>query len=552
MKKILVIVIGILFIGMSVVPPIGGIGGNHYNLVDNKTEAISETNSTDNEAEYHALLIYAGTYAGRPDQNFPPEHLELFEEFHDKLLISKHWKEENIKVIRGRGATLLNIIGGFRWLEKREDENDISLVYFSTHGGQLKRDKWPFEEEDKKDEVLATYLCYLFPWLNIRDDLLSLLLSRLHSKGLCVVVDSCHAGGFNDTLFYKSSLESQRISAEEWNYELSQELSESGRVILMACREDEIAWGGFTMFLTEGLTGYADVNENELVSAEEAFYYAKERYDWEEYNVHATILDDYPGELELTIVEFPPSVPVTPMGEDIGDVDTYYNYSTVSTDPAGDKISYGWDWDDDYIVDEWTDFIESNSTVNISHSWTEEGIYNLRVIAKDENGLLSDWSNHIVVIMCDDNTPDQQQTMIHSGVGISGCWGAAMSFVPSLSTLSKVDLGLFLYLYGEPTLLPVYIRENLSGDNLAEASIDIPKMEDLHMTRWFTFDFQDIEVIPGNKYYIIIKTVDGCAEYWKSGKGNCYPSGRSYWSSDGEEWHADGPDCCFVTWGKIE
>ena len=83
-------------------------------------------------------------------------------------------------------------------------------------------------------------------------------------------------------------------------------------------------------------------------------------------------------------------------------------YSSVSTDPGGDNISYGWDWDGDYIVDEWTDYFGANISVNISHSWAVEGTYNVRVIAKDEKGLLSDWSNHTVVIMCDDNIPDQR------------------------------------------------------------------------------------------------------------------------------------------------
>ena len=77
------------------------------------------------------------------------------------------------------------------------------------------------------------------------------------------------------------------------------------------------------------------------------------------------------------------------------------------------------------------------------------------------------------------------------------------------------------------------------------------EMEDLHMTRWITFDFQDIEVTPGKIYYIMIRDVEDWAHYWKCGKGNCYPNGRMYVSLDGEEWHADGPDLCFVTWNIL-
>ena len=549
-KKGLVIGIIFLFIGMSINSSTGSKGEDHNNeIIDKIKTQLKAICSVDNDTEYYALLIGMGIYAFNHQNDDPSMAIEV-EDLKERLLVSEHWKEENIKVITKRRATFLNVIRGFRWLDRKENENDISVVCISTHGYQLDRDKFPLDEEDGRDEILITYLGGLYPWLlNIRDDFFSLLLSTLDSKGVCIVIGACYAGGFNDTPFTKTQT-NNKINTDKFSQEFAAELSESGRVIIMACQEDELSYSGFIHFFTDGLIGYADANEDDMVSAEEAFEYAKEIYMiYQDNESHPIIFDDYPGELQLTVDEFPPSVPVAPIGQVIGDTNTTYNYSTVSVDPGGDNISYGWDWDDDYTVDEWTDFIPSNTTINISHSWAIEKTYNIRAIAKDEHDQLSDWSDTTVVIMCDDHVPDQQQTMIHSGVGLGGTYGVAMSFVPSLSTLSKVDLALFSGGPGDPKPLPLYIRDNLTGENLAEVSSVIPEMEDLHMTCWFTFDFQDIEVIPGNTYYIILRDIENWAHYWKCGKGNCYPYGRMYLSKDGEEWTAEGPDLSFVTWG---
>ena len=77
----------------------------------NKIKFLSDENiPNENDTEYWALLIYMGIYAGNSDFNFPPELLEYFENLHNKLLVSNHWAEENVKVITGRRAFLLNII----------------------------------------------------------------------------------------------------------------------------------------------------------------------------------------------------------------------------------------------------------------------------------------------------------------------------------------------------------------------------------------------------------------------------------------------------------
>jgi hypothetical protein len=67
-------------------------------------------------------------------------------------------------------------------------------------------------------------------------------------------------------------------------------------------------------------------------------------------------------------------------------------FSTSTTDPEGDQVSYMWDWSDG-TPNEWTEYSDSGKTVNASHIWTEAGTYAIRVKAKDLHGDESDWSD---------------------------------------------------------------------------------------------------------------------------------------------------------------
>ena len=95
----------------------------------------------------------------------------------------------------------------------------------------------------------------------------------------------------------------------------------------------------------------------------------------------------------------PPNTPSTPDGPTSGKAGTSYKYSTSTTDPDGDQVKYGWDWNGDKVADEWTTFYESGETCETSHTWTEKGTYDIRVKAQDKGGLESEWSNPLSVSM---------------------------------------------------------------------------------------------------------------------------------------------------------
>jgi len=88
----------------------------------------------------------------------------------------------------------------------------------------------------------------------------------------------------------------------------------------------------------------------------------------------------------------PPEKPDTPTGSVNGKIRKEYAYQTSTTDPKDDRVQYGLDWDGDENIDEWTGFYNSGETITVYHSWNKKGTYNILVLARDEHGHVSDWS----------------------------------------------------------------------------------------------------------------------------------------------------------------
>ncbi|MFO8133775.1 MAG: C25 family cysteine peptidase [Thermoplasmatota archaeon] len=93
-----------------------------------------------------------------------------------------------------------------------------------------------------------------------------------------------------------------------------------------------------------------------------------------------------------------PATPSAPVGEDNGETDTTYTYTTSTSDVEGDDIYYQWDWGDGTRSD-WLGPYPSGAEVNMSHSWSSRGFYAVKVRARDGQGETSDWSNPLRVRM---------------------------------------------------------------------------------------------------------------------------------------------------------
>jgi hypothetical protein len=102
-----------------------------------------------------------------------------------------------------------------------------------------------------------------------------------------------------------------------------------------------------------------------------------------------------------------PEAPSVPIGPSTGTVGTSYSFTINTTDPDGDKIRYGWDWTGDDIIDEWTGFYESGVPVTLSHMYSLEGMYHIKVVAEDEHGAQSGFSPSKTIVITGNNPPNK-------------------------------------------------------------------------------------------------------------------------------------------------
>jgi hypothetical protein len=186
-------------------------------------------------------------------------------ENYQTFLLEHGWRNESIFLLLEEEATTTAIMNTtFEWLhDGGEDENDIILFLFCTHGGPLHEDKEPYDEPDGRDEVI-------YPWdaewggmyLNtyIVDDDLAKKCETLHSNNVVLLFNTCFSGGMIDG---------------------STDFCATGRLVLTSSAANELTIDSptimqslFPYFIVKGLRGPADANDDGKISIEEAFQYS--------------------------------------------------------------------------------------------------------------------------------------------------------------------------------------------------------------------------------------------------------------------------------------
>lgn len=317
--------------------------------------------------EYWALIFAVGEYLHNPRQD-RPSMLVAAENLKNVLLDQPHWKEDHIHKVTKEECYLSRLISELKWLIENVDSDDQVLVYLTTHGNNLKIkgipwDIPPKDEADGMDEMLVMYDGFENDFSFIWDDLLNYYLYKLKANNLCLIVDSCYSGGFNDESIdtvpfkttFSSTLKTRLVNIlnrfsnafyfmkilinnlferfTENNYKTFEgkikedikvknpdmtdkaylftkdfiaDLRGEGRVVLMSSEEDTPSWGSyFSDFLISawGPGNWADYfgNNDGINSAEEAFVYAKPLTEEVTNNrQHPTILDNYNGDYLMT------------------------------------------------------------------------------------------------------------------------------------------------------------------------------------------------------------------------------------------------------------
>jgi len=191
-----------------------------------------------------------------------------------------------------------------------------------------------------------------------------------------------------------------------------------------ACRHDESSWAmsnliydEYVFHWTAAVNGKdafgnpvdADTNEDGLVTMDEAYIYARDH----DVQSESPQYDDYPEEtgsyLSLWVSSAPPAKPTKPVGPTLGIWFSEYSYSSSTTEPDNEQIYYRFDWGDGNNSG-WIGPFYSGQTAIASHSWTELGVYNVTVKARDIWGAGSARSDPLTVVITD-NTPPNTPTI---------------------------------------------------------------------------------------------------------------------------------------------
>jgi len=95
---------------------------------------------------------------------------------------------------------------------------------------------------------------------------------------------------------------------------------------------------------------------------------------------------------EVVIGNRPPDAP-TIDGPKSGNSGVILTYKFETNDHEGDDVLYYVEWGDE-TIENWFGPYPSGQEVTATHSWDEDGVYDIRVKARDINGNLGDWSEY--------------------------------------------------------------------------------------------------------------------------------------------------------------
>jgi hypothetical protein len=93
----------------------------------------------------------------------------------------------------------------------------------------------------------------------------------------------------------------------------------------------------------------------------------------------------------------PPAKPIVD-GPPSGKTGVEYSYTATTSDPDEDQVFYLFDWDDG-ATSGWLGPYPSGEIVEAKHSWNKMGNYEVKVKAKDVDGIWSFWSDPLSVTM---------------------------------------------------------------------------------------------------------------------------------------------------------
>jgi len=109
-----------------------------------------------------------------------------------------------------------------------------------------------------------------------------------------------------------------------------------------------------------------------------------------------------------------PAKPGAPEGKTEIKIEQEYSYVSSTTDPDGDSLYYLFDWGDE-TYSGWVGAYPSGDSASSSHEWADQGNRDIRVIARDKNGVFSQWSESLslcIYVLRGDANDDGEVTLV--------------------------------------------------------------------------------------------------------------------------------------------
>jgi len=157
-------------------------------------------------------------------------------------------------------------------------------------------------------------------------------------------------------------------------------------------------WEGEQTY-TESSFDHGPYNSGEKIDFSITFDKPGKYTRWVQAKDEKGLVSEWSDGLTINIRENrPPDKPEKPIGPTNGKIRTTYGYSTYTIELDGEKIYYLFDWGDG-TNSGWKGPYNSSEKVTVYHSWSKRGSYQIRVKAKDEYGLESNWSDPLPVTM---------------------------------------------------------------------------------------------------------------------------------------------------------
>ena len=108
----------------------------------------------------------------------------------------------------------------------------------------------------------------------------------------------------------------------------------------------------------------------------------------------------------IQIGNHPPTVPSQPSGPVTIQKGYNASYTTMATDSDENPLRYGWDWNGNGTIDEWTPYQPVNTSIITNHTWWNRGSYQVSVKCQDSVGNESEFSSILMVIVIENKAPD--------------------------------------------------------------------------------------------------------------------------------------------------